>query len=188
MELLLAPALHWPAAVEAALRSDLSLCTPGRGSSTGVTGMPFMRLAAPTHGLLHWTWLKRYPRWSRGGGRGEEGEGRREGVGRWLAAVSRRHTRRIRSQARWGAMRRPWQRGKGVGAGGRGQWAVRQADGGWCCRHATRRWRAVGSAGNERVREDSRAPHVCGLTGGSPAQTRFGRSASRVRLIRRVTG
>ena len=122
-----------------------------------------------------------------GDGRGEEGEGRREGAGRWLAAVSRRHTRRIGSHARWGTMRRPWQRGKGVGAGGRGQCGKRTA-GGAVGRRRADEGAAGGSAGNERVREDSRAPHVCGLTGGSPAQTRFGRSASRVRLIRRVTG
>ena len=84
----------------------------------------------------------------------------------------------------------------GCGKGGResapadgvsGQCGKRTAGGAVGRRHVDE-GAAGGSAGNERVREDSRAPHVCGLTGGSPAQTRFGRSASRVRLIRRVTG
>jgi hypothetical protein len=126
------------------VRSDVRRCTTRRGSSTRT--LPFMRLAAPTHGLLHCTWAHGSSATHvevEGDGRGEEGEGRKRG--RWLAAGPRRPTAaHPRDQARWGTMQRPWQ---GEGSRGRrierGQWAVRQADGGWCCRQSEAQGRRV---------------------------------------------
>jgi hypothetical protein len=45
-----------------------------------------------------------------------------------------------------------------------------------------------GSARDEQVREDSRASRVHALMGGRTVQTHIGRSASRVRRIRRSAG